>query len=40
MPKLDLAAIEQINRTGYPPPYDAPMAKRHAAMSRSCVERS
>ena len=29
MPKLDLAAIEQINRTGYPPPYDAPMAKRH-----------
>ena len=29
MPKLDLEAIEQINRTGYPPPYDAPMAKRH-----------
>jgi uncharacterized cupin superfamily protein len=29
MPKLDLAGIEQINRTGYPPPYDAPMAKRH-----------
>ena len=29
MPKLDLDAIEQINRTGYPPPYDAPMAKRH-----------
>jgi uncharacterized cupin superfamily protein len=28
MPKLDLEAIEQINRTGYPPPYDAPMAKR------------
>lgn len=28
MPKLDLAAIEQISRTGYPPPYDAPMAKR------------
>jgi uncharacterized cupin superfamily protein len=29
MPKLDLDAIEQINRTGYPPPWDAPMAKRH-----------
>jgi len=29
MPKLDLDAIEQINRTGYPPPYDAPMARRH-----------
>jgi uncharacterized cupin superfamily protein len=29
MPKLDLDAIERINRTGYPPPYDAPMAKRH-----------
>lgn len=29
MPKLDLDAIEQINRTGYPPPYDAPMVKRH-----------
>ena len=29
MPKLDLDAIEQINRTGYPPPFDAPMAKRH-----------
>jgi uncharacterized cupin superfamily protein len=29
MPKLDLEAIEQINRTGYPPPYDAPMARRH-----------
>lgn len=29
MPKLDLDAIEAINRTGYPPPYDAPMAKRH-----------
>jgi uncharacterized cupin superfamily protein len=29
MPKIDLGAIEQINRTGYPPPYDAPMAKRH-----------
>ena len=28
MPKLDLDAIEQINRTGYPPPYAAPMAKR------------
>ena len=29
MPKLDLDAIEQINRTGYPPPYAAPMAKRY-----------
>jgi uncharacterized cupin superfamily protein len=29
MPKLDLDSIEQINRTGYPPPYDAPMGKRH-----------
>jgi uncharacterized cupin superfamily protein len=29
MPKLDLDSIEATNRTGYPPPYDAPMAKRH-----------
>lgn len=29
MPKLDLDAIPQTNATGYPPPYDAPMAKRH-----------
>lgn len=29
MPKLDLDAVESTNRTGYPPPYDAPMAKRH-----------
>jgi uncharacterized cupin superfamily protein len=29
MPKLDLESIEQINRTGYPPPYAEPMAKRH-----------
>ena len=29
MPKLDLEAIEQINRTGYPTPYAEPMAKRH-----------
>ena len=29
MPKLDLQAIESTNRTGYPPPYDTPMAKRH-----------
>ena len=29
MPKLDLEAIEQINRTGYPPPFDAAMDKRH-----------
>ena len=29
MPKLDLDSIPATNRTGYPPPYDAPMAKRH-----------
>ena len=29
MPKLDLDAIEQTNRTGYPAPWNAPMAKRH-----------
>ncbi|MFN3946193.1 MAG: cupin domain-containing protein [Allosphingosinicella sp.] len=29
MPKLDLDAIEQTNRTGYPPPYAEAMAKRH-----------
>jgi len=29
VPKLDLGAIPQTNATGYPPPYDAPMAKRH-----------
>ena len=29
MPKLDLEAIEQTSRTGYPPPYNAPMDKRH-----------
>jgi uncharacterized cupin superfamily protein len=28
MPKLDLDAIEQINRTGYPQPFAAPMARR------------
>ena len=28
MPKIDLAAIEQTNRTGYPPPYDRPVAGR------------
>jgi len=28
MPKLDLESIEQTNRTGYPPPYSEPMAKR------------
>ena len=28
MPKVDLDAVEQINRTGYPPPFDAPMDKR------------
>jgi uncharacterized cupin superfamily protein len=29
MPKLDLEAIEQTNRTGYPAPYAAAMAGRH-----------
>jgi uncharacterized cupin superfamily protein len=28
MPKLDLHSIEQTNRTGYPSPYDQPMALR------------
>ena len=28
MPKVDLAAIEQTNRTGYPPPHDAAVAGR------------
>ena len=29
MPKVDLDAIEQINRTGYPPPFDQAVAGRH-----------
>lgn len=29
MPKVDLSAIEQNNRTGYPPPYDEPVRGRH-----------
>lgn len=29
MPKLDLDVIQRTNRTGYPPPFDAPMGKRH-----------
>jgi uncharacterized cupin superfamily protein len=28
MPKIDLDAIPQANRTGYPPPYDQPVAGR------------
>ena len=28
MPKVDLRAIEETNRTGYPPPYDADVAGR------------
>ena len=28
MPKLDVEAIEPSNRTGYPPPFDAPVAGR------------
>ena len=29
MPKVDLSAIEQTNRTGYPPPFDQPVAGRN-----------
>jgi uncharacterized cupin superfamily protein len=28
MPKIDLEAIPQVNRTGYPPPFDEPVAGR------------
>lgn len=28
MPKVDIEAIEQLNRTGYPPPFDADVAGR------------
>ena len=28
MPKIDLEAIEQVNRTGYPPPYNGAVAGR------------
>ena len=28
MPKLDLSKIEQVNRTGYPAPFDQPVAGR------------
>ncbi len=28
MPKIDLDAIEQVNRTGYPAPFDEPVAER------------
>ena len=28
MPKLDLESIEQVNRTGYPPPHDQAVAGR------------
>jgi uncharacterized cupin superfamily protein len=28
MPKIDLEAIPQVNRTGYPPPYDREVAGR------------
>jgi uncharacterized cupin superfamily protein len=28
MPKIDLDAIEQVNRTGYPPPFNEPVAGR------------
>lgn len=29
MPKIDLQAIEQTNRTGYPPPFDQAVRGRH-----------
>jgi len=29
MPKIELNAIEQLNRTGYPPPFDQAVAGRH-----------
>jgi len=29
MPKLDLASFPQTNRTGYPAPFDGPVAGRH-----------
>ena len=28
MPKIDLSSIEQVNRTGYPPPHDEAVAGR------------
>jgi uncharacterized cupin superfamily protein len=28
MPKIDLQSIEQTNKTGYPPPFDKPVAGR------------
>lgn len=28
MPKIDLETLERTNRTGYPPPFDAPVAGR------------
>ena len=28
MPKIDLDSIEQTNRTGYPPPFNEPVAGR------------
>ena len=28
MPKIDLHSIDPVNRTGYPPPFDAPVAGR------------
>ena len=29
MPKIDLGTIEQVNRTGYPPPFDEAVRGRH-----------
>ncbi len=28
MPKIDLESLEQLNQTGYPPPFDEPVAGR------------
>lgn len=28
MPKIDMDSIDQVNQTGYPPPFDAPVAGR------------
>jgi uncharacterized cupin superfamily protein len=37
MPKLDLAAIPQLNRTGYPAPYDKAVAGRWVRRLRPAV---
>ena len=37
MPKLDLDAIEQINRTGYPPPFNEEVAGPLVPPARSAA---